>query len=65
MKKLALPGGGHFEIPLPKRGRFVSGTSLKGASYDLGMSRGPKIAIVLGGAALGGLIAWALSEILD
>lgn len=65
MKKLALPGGGHFEIPLPKRGKFVPGTSLKGASYELGLSRGHKVAIVLGGAALGGLVAWALAEILD
>lgn len=59
MKRLALPGGGFFEIPLPKGGRFVEGP-LEGAPTG-----GGKVGAVLGGAILGALITWAIIELID
>ena len=66
MKRLALPGGGFFEIQMPKGGRFVPDTNLKGGFYGAPtLSTGTQKALFIGGGMLlGGIIAWAVSELI-
>ena len=64
MKRLVLPGGGYFDIPMPKGGRFVQGP-LHGTSLGATKSVGGKIAVIGIGAALGAFLTWVLIEVLD
>lgn len=61
MKRLTLPGGGFFEIAMPRGGRFVSGPSMKGASGAYG---GKAVAIGVG-ALFGAVLTWAILEIME
>ena len=67
MKRLVLPGGGYFDIPMPKGGRFVQGPlrGLSGTSLGATKSVGGKIAVIGIGAALGAFLTWVLIEVLD
>lgn len=64
-KKLKLPGGGHYAIPMPERGRFIPAPGMSGAPQGGGLSTRAKVALAAGGAVLGGLTLWAIAEILD
>jgi len=64
MKRLKLPGGGFFEIQMPRGGgRFVPAASLSGVLPQ--NSAGGKIVAVGVGALLGAVLTWALVEILE
>lgn len=60
IRRLKLPGGGTFDIPL--NGADYTDSNLAGLADDMLLSpmEWPRALPILAGAALGGLLTWAL-----